>query len=453
MNTLLLNHIGDAVVALDPQFQVVFANQKAVDFFGCADTSDLLGSNLTERISSEPQQFFSAILNGCDRVISPQPVMFQHEDGCQVLADLSCAEIEYNDLRLFVITLHDYALAQIISADDQTLKEGFFRACSPIALADDSGTIIVANNAFKNAFQLPKHAGNIEVMFSGFGSGWREKLDANGTFRTQEEIGQNTYLIQVERLEKQRLMIMCTRLFPTEENPVRVSMPEMDYVNRKNTTEPEDLGTIALVTDSIMLKNFIIKQLENAGVKHEAFSSKQFSEIKKSKPGESSYIIYAQPLIDDLEMRDIWRIIDEHPDSRLLALSFTFEEGRDLEVIQSGARGLINSEEHFTHLVAALYAIHNGEYWCPRSILERFLRLNRNAFNMGRPGAKQQFGLTRREIEVVKLLAQNKSNKEIAEALGIAYTTIVTHVYNIFRKLDVHSRYEAIQVSIRNSIV
>lgn len=57
-------------------------------------------------------------------------------------------------------------------------------------------------------------------------------------------------------------------------------------------------------------------------------------------------------------------------------------------------------------------------------------------------------GLTKRELEILELIGDGNSNKDIAAALGVSYRTVVNHVYNLFSKLDVHSRAEAIQLTL-----
>ena len=60
--------------------------------------------------------------------------------------------------------------------------------------------------------------------------------------------------------------------------------------------------------------------------------------------------------------------------------------------------------------------------------------------------------LTKREMEILNLMGSGKSNKEIAEELFISYKTVKNHVYNLFAKLGIHTRAEAIHFAIRMKI-
>jgi predicted ATPase/DNA-binding CsgD family transcriptional regulator len=71
----------------------------------------------------------------------------------------------------------------------------------------------------------------------------------------------------------------------------------------------------------------------------------------------------------------------------------------------------------------------------------------------GRPDAADRFGLSRRELEVLRLLADGRSNPEIAEALFISVRTVQTHTENIYAKLGVHARAEAVDVAHRHGLL
>ncbi|HLK51093.1 MAG TPA: LuxR C-terminal-related transcriptional regulator [Bryobacteraceae bacterium] len=62
-------------------------------------------------------------------------------------------------------------------------------------------------------------------------------------------------------------------------------------------------------------------------------------------------------------------------------------------------------------------------------------------------------GLTRREIEVLRLIAEGKSSKEVAAELGIAFRTAVCHRYRIFQKLNVHETASVVRIAIRAGLV
>lgn len=135
----------------------------------------------------------------------------------------------------------------------------------------------------------------------------------------------------------------------------------------------------------------------------------------------------------------------------LMCLSITDQLAQDL--IKSGVRGIISQEGDFKLLPQAITSVYNGELWCPRVTLQSVIDDYRSVTVAKRGGQGHAPLLTGREIEVLRLIAKSFRNKDIAKELGVSYSTVVSHVYNIFRKLEVNNRVEAIQYAISNRII
>jgi two-component system nitrate/nitrite response regulator NarL len=109
-----------------------------------------------------------------------------------------------------------------------------------------------------------------------------------------------------------------------------------------------------------------------------------------------------------------------------------------------GIDGFVRYAEAKEQLIPALRALANGRMWLPRSILECFAQL---AAKGSRPESSKPRPLTLREAEVVRLLTEGLSNKEIGNQLGITERTVKFHVENLFGKLRVRDRYSAAEVA------
>ena len=134
-------------------------------------------------------------------------------------------------------------------------------------------------------------------------------------------------------------------------------------------------------------------------------------------------------------------------------LIFTGEESEQLihEVFATGARSYILKSELSEHLVAAIRALGGHKPYFTKRISEvvfaRYLD--------GAPGAGKDKteGLTPREREIVQLLAEGKSNKEVAAFLGISIKTVETHRATTMRKLRMDSFADLVRYAIRNKII
>ena len=137
------------------------------------------------------------------------------------------------------------------------------------------------------------------------------------------------------------------------------------------------------------------------------------------------------------------RILQGHPDTKMIAL--TGEEGDSAvaEAMGAGFHGYLTKQLNARRLVASIEAVTEGQVIVPR-------RSQRRDADSRMILAAQ---LTRREREVLTLLVEGASGKDIARRLSLRPNTVRTHVQNVLTKLQVHSRLEAATCAVRYGIV
>ena len=112
--------------------------------------------------------------------------------------------------------------------------------------------------------------------------------------------------------------------------------------------------------------------------------------------------------------------------------------------IKAGIRGYIKATDSPAIMIKAIQAVFNGEIWAERRILEKAISnpsLLSEIPHVNVPGLAP---LTNREKEMLTLVMQGESNKEIAARSSISERTVKTHLYRVYRKLNVKSRTKAI---------
>jgi DNA-binding NarL/FixJ family response regulator len=112
--------------------------------------------------------------------------------------------------------------------------------------------------------------------------------------------------------------------------------------------------------------------------------------------------------------------------------------------IKTGIRGFIKITDPPAIMVKAIHAVYEGEIWAERRILEKAISkpmLLPETLQSHIPGLPP---LTNREMEMLTLVLQGASNKEIADRSSISERTVKTHLYRVYRKLKVKSRTKAI---------
>mgnify|MGYP001325686366 CR=1 FL=1 len=149
------------------------------------------------------------------------------------------------------------------------------------------------------------------------------------------------------------------------------------------------------------------------------------------------------PVMDGLSA--ITEIRRDLPEVEIVALTSVLEDSIVTDVVRAGAIGYLLKDATGEEVVLAIKAAAAGEVHLSPQAAARLVRDVRAPDN---PQA-----LTARETDVLKLLAQGKSNKEIAQALNIGEKTVHSHVSNILSKLSVPSRTQAALYAIRTGLV
>jgi len=177
------------------------------------------------------------------------------------------------------------------------------------------------------------------------------------------------------------------------------------------------------------------------------------SAVEKSRELRPDVLILdlSMPELNGLEATR--QILKAEPESQVLILTQYDTDQVVREVLEAGARGYLLKTDASKELVVAVEALrHNKTYFTSRvaaMVLEGFLRGDAT------PGATlvKRDRLTAREREVVQLLAEGKSTKEVAVALDLSVKTAETHRANIMRKLELHSISELVMYAVGNNIV
>lgn len=135
-------------------------------------------------------------------------------------------------------------------------------------------------------------------------------------------------------------------------------------------------------------------------------------------------------------------IADAVPTAKVIILGTPDTEEDIVACAEAGASGYVLQNESLDHLATTIRAVVRGEVMCsPRIAATLFRRVGELAAE--RHSWAAQAHLTPRELEIVKLIDQQLSNKEIAQRLSIEVRTVKNHVHNILDKLQVHHRREA----------
>lgn len=158
----------------------------------------------------------------------------------------------------------------------------------------------------------------------------------------------------------------------------------------------------------------------------------------------------AMPNLSGIEAAQ--RIIFQRPNTAIVFLSMHSDEGYVLRALKAGAKGYLLKDSVEGDLIEAITTVHQGKTFFSREIgrmlVEDYIREIRTR------GIEDSYELlTSREREILQLLAEGKSNKEIAGVLNLSSHTVETHRRNLQDKLNLHSFAELILYAVRKRII
>ncbi len=134
-------------------------------------------------------------------------------------------------------------------------------------------------------------------------------------------------------------------------------------------------------------------------------------------------------------------ILADDPNARIIVLT-TYDGDEDIHrALAAGARGYLLKDMMRTDLLGVIRAVHRGQRGIPAAVAARLAEHT------------PRIGLTPRELEVLRLVADGLSNAEVAEQIGRTEGTVKVHLKNILQKLDVRDRTEAVTTALRRGFI
>jgi DNA-binding NarL/FixJ family response regulator len=134
------------------------------------------------------------------------------------------------------------------------------------------------------------------------------------------------------------------------------------------------------------------------------------------------------------------------PETKVIGMSFIPSQSDIVEFVEAGASGFIMKDATVKEFLGTVRSVALGSKVLPPSLTNSlFTHVLELALKKGKEKIASAVRMTKREREIIALIADNMSNKEIAERLNIATHTVKSHVHNIMEKLALHSRLQIAQ--------
>lgn len=211
--------------------------------------------------------------------------------------------------------------------------------------------------------------------------------------------------------------------------------------------------TILLADDHAIIRaglRLLLERHEDLRVIGEAGSGREAVEMAESLRPDVAVIDVAMPLLNGIEATQ--RICAGETSTQVVILSMHSDESYVLRALKAGARAYILKESAEDDLIRAVRSVSAGKsFFSPaisRMLLDDYVRQAANK------GVVDSYDLlTPREKELLQLIAEGKTNKEIAGLLNLSLFTVETHRARILQKLNLHSVPQLILYAVRKGIV
>jgi len=211
--------------------------------------------------------------------------------------------------------------------------------------------------------------------------------------------------------------------------------------------------TIALADDHILIRNGMAVLLQKLGyeVIFEADNGIDFlGKLERHPLPDIVLMDINMPQMDGYETT--LRLRKLHPEIKVLALTMFDNENSVLRMIRSGAKGYILKDSHPSELKKAIQSVYLKGYYQSDIVTGKLIHSINRLDDLEHADVKENFPLTQREIEFLKLVCTELTYKEIAEKMYVSPRTVDGYRDELFQKLQLKSRVGLVIFAIRNNL-
>lgn len=212
---------------------------------------------------------------------------------------------------------------------------------------------------------------------------------------------------------------------------------------------------IAIVDDNTFLINAVKEKLsffEDVTVKHTSLNgSDLLTKLQENHNLDLILMDIEMPVLNGIETTQI--VKQKYPHIKIIMLTAFDNDEHIFNAIKAGADGYLLKEINPKDLYQGIVETLNGGAAMNPSIAMKTLKLLRNPIDIQNPRDQEEISLSTREVEVLEQLSKGLSYTVIADHLFLSPSTVRKHIENIYKKLQVHSKIEAVQKARNHNII
>lgn len=209
---------------------------------------------------------------------------------------------------------------------------------------------------------------------------------------------------------------------------------------------------IGIVDDHLVLRQglmMLLKEYENLNVILDAGNGKELLTALRHKTPDVVLLDIEMPVMNGRETLD--RVKEKYPKVKIIIMSMHFNDAYIIEFIKNGACGFISKNSDIEKIVDAIQSVYELGYYYDHKVSVVMAEMIKRI--PGINGVVPETDLTKREIQIIKLVCNKKTNIDIARLLNLSVRTIEGHRYNISKKTNTTNSLELVDYVIQNNLM
>lgn len=197
------------------------------------------------------------------------------------------------------------------------------------------------------------------------------------------------------------------------------------------------------------IKSVITRNVSDINIVGEVSNGKEVLAIAKDEPVDVYIIDISMPILNGIETTE--RLLKMDHNSKIIIMSIHNSKVFVEKALRAGARGYIIKENTTENLLHAIREVNNGKFFLSPEISKFVIQGFLGKLRISKKSA-EIVTLTPREREILQLIAEGLTNKDIARKLKISHNTVHVHRRNIMEKLDIHKQADLIRYALKEGI-
>jgi DNA-binding NarL/FixJ family response regulator len=203
--------------------------------------------------------------------------------------------------------------------------------------------------------------------------------------------------------------------------------------------------SVFLVAANLLLRETLVRLLNKKGALNVCGVSPHVPEISSIVESGSSVLILDSVADRVPDFHFVSKFHAQAPDINVILIDMDCDPEIFLEGVRAGALGYMLKDASAADVLSAVLAVAQGQAICPPGLCAHLFRIfSRQCNAVPSARIKLEFGLTRRQQQIIPLIAQGLTNKEIASQLYLSEQTVKNHIHGIMRRVGAHDRLEVL---------